>query len=1035
MSQQYQEKKQQNSANAQSGNAPLLVLNPEELESLEAVELQALQGNAHVASGVVPESETINPTSNAPWSSNIFSMASDATQGIDWDTQTGSQYILDGEVRTESTHNPYALPDEKVLFDNGIGKVTWEHATDIDNYSGSTANLGREGFRESSRSVTTNDHIVQESNQLTNQIDGSINHDALGITGGSSAQIGYSDKVTVVSGEAVQTNNSEAPSTVEERNRRLDGGLMVVKDNEANQVSANINGGYNRSTMINNGESIATVDRGAESKNEVILIQDTSGNKAVVVANELAGTVGHSNQKIEGNQVLTDKVYTKGSAGQNTTFVSGERSTTLSAGLDVGGSQTTEEQVGSQNITETTGAKVSLEKSQNIDSGASSSGVSLSGTQSTSVVENVDTQSKVQNVKAHEGTVFVQKAKNAEGEKVLTVGAQHGYTASDLNVNKDEQGNVSTEKSEWKTKNKLSATDQLKLSAESRVSHETAVGETNADGTSRSDSIIDEVGVKAETGEDISLEEASATLQLSRTHADKTERFNELNEKVTESNSKKVSLSGTSAKDKDGKFTHGVGLSAKDQNIVETIHADGSSTRDKAINQASIDSKKSLSVSTQREHIENIKKEKLTDNTTLTTNKGKRVLKAGASTVIDENGKRKYIAEGSASYTTYEQMVKHTINPLAKKLEGLKLGDKDVDGEDRVRMLQRALKAAGASIDEDGEFGTATQSALEDFQRIHGLEPTGVVDIPTADLFPRIGLLQYGATMTAGWHVGKADASLKAEAQFNGDQIKVKGVAGAKVTMVGGNAKIEVPAVESNLGGEKIQAITTVGVSSSVLAEVNGTVELDIDKSDGVNVGVGGELKAFAGAKAGVEIGSELRWLRNSSSHYGEMIKQYAKTLPGTWDDMLVDKVPEEIWPQLATLLVGFGRSKIMFASAGVEGSAGIGAEFKVSTGVNDGMLEVGGKIGGTFGLGAGIKTKVGLNPVDGVRFVGVLGMKGMNWLSDAIPEAAAWFEQVVDEVQIQTDNYLENKKQNGGFSGFAAGVVDFFGDDLLNLW
>ena len=259
MSQQYQEKKQQNSANAQSGNAPLLVLNPEELESLEAVELQALQGNAHVASGVVPESETINPTSNAPWSSNIFSMASDATQGIDWDTQTGSQYILDGEVRTESTHNPYALPDEKVLFDNGIGKVTWEHATDIDNYSGSTANLGREGFRESSRSVTTNDHIVQESNQLTNQIDGSINHDALGITGGSSAQIGYSDKVTVVSGEAVQTNNSEAPSTVEERNRRLDGGFMVVKDNEANQVSANINGGYNRSTMINNGESIATV--------------------------------------------------------------------------------------------------------------------------------------------------------------------------------------------------------------------------------------------------------------------------------------------------------------------------------------------------------------------------------------------------------------------------------------------------------------------------------------------------------------------------------------------------------------------------------------------------------------------------------------------------------------------------------------------------------------------------------------------------------------------------------------------------------
>ena len=119
-----------------------------------------------------------------------------------------------------------------------------------------------------------------------------------------------------------------------------------------------------------------------------------------------------------------------------------------------------------------------------------------------------------------------------------------------------------------------------------------------------------------------------------------TERFNGLNEKVIESNSKKISLAGTTAKNKDGEVSHGVGLTARDQNIVETVHADGSSTRDKAINQASIDSNRSLSLSTQREHIDNIKKENLGTNTTLTTNKGKTVLKAGASTLIDENGQR-----------------------------------------------------------------------------------------------------------------------------------------------------------------------------------------------------------------------------------------------------------------------------------------------------------------------------------------------------------------------------------------------------------
>ena len=103
--------------------------------------------------------------------------------------------------------------------------------------------------------------------------------------------------------------------------------------------------------------------------------------------------------------------------------------------------------------------------------------------------------------------------------------------------------------------------------------------------------------------------------------------------------------------------------------------------------------------------------------------------------MIDENGQRKYVAEGSASYTAYEQTIKHTIDPLAKKLEGLKLGDKDVDGEDRARMLQRALKADGANIVEDGEFGTSTKQALEAFQTVHGLEPTGVVDTQTANLF------------------------------------------------------------------------------------------------------------------------------------------------------------------------------------------------------------------------------------------------------------------------------------------------------------
>ena len=71
--------------------------------------------------------------------------------------------------------------------------------------------------------------------------------------------------------------------------------------------------------------------------------------------------------------------------------------------------------------------------------------------------------------------------------------------------------------------------------------------------------VIDALGVKASTGDDHSLNGSNAKVELSRTHADKTERFNELNEKVTESNSKKISLAGTTAKIKRERSAMGSG--------------------------------------------------------------------------------------------------------------------------------------------------------------------------------------------------------------------------------------------------------------------------------------------------------------------------------------------------------------------------------------------------------------------------------------------------------------------------------------------
>lgn len=49
-----------------------------------------------------------------------------------------------------------------------------------------------------------------------------------------------------------------------------------------------------------------------------------------------------------------------------------------------------------------------------------------------------------------------------------------------------------------------------------------------------------------------------------------------------------------------------------------------------------------------------------------------------------------------------------------------------------VRLAQFALRRAGAELEPDADFGPMTENAVKQFQRVHHLVPTGVVDAPTA---------------------------------------------------------------------------------------------------------------------------------------------------------------------------------------------------------------------------------------------------------------------------------------------------------------
>lgn len=285
----------------------------------------------------------------------------------------------------------------------------------------------------------------------------------------------------------------------------------------------------------------------------------------------------------------------------------------------------------------------------------------------------------------------------------------------------------------------------------------------------------------------------------------------------------------------------------------------------------------------------------------------------------------------------------------------------------------------------------------------------------------------------ASYKALSAEAKADAKATFTQDAIKVGGNASAKATLIGGDAKIEAPVFGWKMLGEKVDVAITAGVSAAVLAEANGNIEMDISKGDDLGVQMKGGGKAFAGAKAGVEVGAKLRWHRQPD--YTDLVIGFAKSLPGGVDDWLVDRIPRDVWVQVSKILVGQGVDDLVGAKAGVEGSAGVGGEANFGLEFKDGKINVSGALSGTVGLGAGVKTDIMLDAIDGPRFAGVLAMRGTEWLKDMIAEASDWYDEAVDVIQLKIDEYMEAEKAQGGISGALATAADWLGDDVFGLW
>ncbi|MDG1480116.1 MAG: hypothetical protein P8R54_11030 [Myxococcota bacterium] len=152
-------------------------------------------------------------------------------------------------------------------------------------------------------------------------------------------------------------------------------------------------------------------------------------------------------------------------------------------------------------------------------------------------------------------------------------------------------------------------------------------------------------------------------------------------------------------------------------------------------------------------------------------------------------------------------------------------------------------------------------------------------------------------------------------------------------------------------------------VRAAAEASADAKASLKLDKGMAVEAAV----KAFVGARAEASTGATITWKREED--YGPMLEDFANNLPGTWDDALLDRLPDAWWTDVGTALFGKGKTDLLRVGVGVDARAGAGAEASLSGGVSEqGLVETEISAGAAVGVGGGARLQVGFNPIDILR-------------------------------------------------------------------
>jgi len=218
--------------------------------------------------------------------------------------------------------------------------------------------------------------------------------------------------------------------------------------------------------------------------------------------------------------------------------------------------------------------------------------------------------------------------------------------------------------------------------------------------------------------------------------------------------------------------------------------------------------------------------------------------------------------------------------------------------------------------------------------------------------------LATGAVATA--RAGGAELSAHLGGKRTADETSLDAELGAALTAVEGQIRGEHELVQ--LQDQVLGVDGRLDGAVEARAKAKGTAKAG---KDGARLA--GDLSLFAGAKASAELAGTLDWRRKDD--YGPMLADWADNLPGNLDDRLLDQIPESFWTRAGKWLFGEGDTELLRAGVGVDARAGAGAEAKGSLEADDsGMLAAEANVGAALGVGGGLKTKLGVNPLDLVR-------------------------------------------------------------------